>query len=152
MNRCRGGFTLIEMLIVVAIIAVLAGVGYNYYGDILPEARENTARLNLKIVRDAISRYFKDNMAYPTSLEVLQGPYLQQPVVALLVTILAGNTIVRVEVPTDAAIADPLKGPNVYQLAPADRIWVDYNFISGGSGGKQIRNLKIIYNGTEMPW
>lgn len=150
MNSCQRGFTLIEMLIVVAIIAVLAGAGYNYYSDILPEARESTVRLNLKSVREAISRYFKDNMTYPTSLESLQGPYLQQPVNALLITPLAADAQVLVEVPDPGKTAEV----NVFQVPPASCTlpWPAYDFTGGGSGGKQIRNIKIKYNGSEMPW
>lgn len=147
MNSFRRGYTLIEMLIVVTIIAVLAGVGYNYYTDIIPEARENTVRMNLNVVRDAISRYFKDNMAYPTSLEKLQGPYLQQPVQSLLVTPLISAAKVMVEVSSDIVAK-----PNIFQLAPAECTWIEYQFDGSGSGGGQIRNIKIKYNGVVMPW
>ncbi len=142
-----------EILIVIVIIAVLAGVGLNYYVDYIEDARIATARTNLKIVRDAISRYFKDHMAYPTTLESLQGPYLQQPIPELLITPLQGQALLLVEVPTDAAIADPNRGSNIFQLSPtADCEWITYDFTGTGSGGKQIRSLKIKYNGTEMNW
>lgn len=140
MNRPRAGFTLIEMLIVIAIVAVLAGVGYNYYQDSLSEARENTVRYNLKIVRDAISRYFKDNMSYPTSLDSLNGPYLQQPVTTLLISPLNGDAKLRLEYNTS------LDTVSFY-----DRVYV-WNDIDLVPAGKQIRNIKIKYNGTEMPW
>lgn len=152
MKRTASGFTLMEMLIVVTIIAVLAGVGFSYYSDSIEDARIATTRNNLKVVRDAIARYFKDHMTYPTSLEALQGPYLQQPVSYLLVSQLQGNAIVRVEVPTNAAIADPAKGPNIFQLTAVDCEWVDYDFGGIGSGNKQIRSIRIKHNGTEMNW
>jgi len=140
MNSQRGGFTLMEMLIVVAIIAVLAGVGYNYYADILPEARENTARMNLKTVRDAISRYFKDNMAYPTSLESLVGPYLQQSVESVLITPLGGDAMLRLEYNSSADSVSFYE--RVY-------VWADQGAVPAG---KQIRDVRIKLNGTEMPW
>lgn len=129
-----------EMLIVVAIIAVLAGVGYNYYADILPEARENTARTNLKIVRDAISRYFKDNMAYPTSLKSLEGPYLQQSVESVLITPLAGDAKLRLEYNSS------LDTVSFYERV---YLWADQELVPAG---KQIRDVRIKLNGTEMPW
>ncbi|HNX78200.1 MAG TPA: prepilin-type N-terminal cleavage/methylation domain-containing protein [Candidatus Rifleibacterium sp.] len=145
MNRLRGGFSLIEMLIVVSIIAVLAGAGYNYYSDILPTARENTVKANLKIVRDAVSRYFKDNMIYPTSFKMLQGAYLQQSVSEALVTPLQGAGEVWVEVSNVAET-------NIFQVNPADCIWIKYDFAGTESGGKQMRGIRIRYNGTDMPW
>jgi len=139
MNRQRGGFTLMEMLIVVAIVAVLAGAGYNYYADILPEARENTARMNLKIVRDAISRYFKDNMTYPTSLKLLES-YLQQPVESVLITPLGGDAKLRLEYNSSADSVSFYE--RVY-------VWADQD---SAPPGKQIRDVRIKLNGTEMPW
>ena len=152
MSRKASGFTLIEMLIVVTIIAVLAGVGFNYYQDYVEDARVNTVRYNLKSVRDAVARYFKDHMAYPTSLEALQGAYLQQPVRELLHYPIKDSAVVMVEVPTAAAIADINKGPNIFRLLPADCEWIDYDFGGAGSGGRQIRSIKIRYNGTVMSW
>ncbi|MBU1107147.1 MAG: prepilin-type N-terminal cleavage/methylation domain-containing protein [Candidatus Riflebacteria bacterium] len=153
MSRKTSGFTLIEMLIVVTILAVLAGVGFNYYSESIEDARISTIKTNLKIVRDAISRYFKDHMTYPTSLESLQGAYLMQPVAALLETPFQNKSIVWVEVPTAAAIADPNRGPNIFQLSPAsDCEWIDYDFGGGGSGGRQIRSIRIKYDGIEMNW
>ena len=137
-----------EMLIVVAIVAVLAGAGYNYYADILPEARENTARTNLKIVRDAISRYFKDNMAYPTSFRALEGPYLQQTVKESLLNVLNASAAVLVEVPDSAKTTET----NIFQVPPASCTWLKYDFDGPGVGNNQIRNIKIKINDTEMPW
>ncbi|PKL45874.1 MAG: hypothetical protein CVV41_02390 [Candidatus Riflebacteria bacterium HGW-Riflebacteria-1] len=145
MKRTASGFTLMEMLIVVTIIAVLAGVGFSYYSDSIEDARIATTRNNLKVVRDAIARYFKDHMTYPTSLEALQGPYLQQPVSYLLVSQLQGNAVVRVEVSNVAE-------QNIFQLTSADCTWIDYDFGGTGSGNKQIRSIRIKHNGTEMNW
>lgn len=145
MNHKTSGFTLMEMLIVVAIIAVLAGVGFSYYVDSIEDARIATLRTNLKIVRDAISRYFKDHMTYPTSLESLQGPYLQQPVAELLTTQFQGRSVVRVEVSN-------VVEQNIFQLPTSDCTWIDYDFGGAGSGNKQIRSIKIKYDGTEMNW
>jgi len=139
MNRRASGFTLMEILIVVAIIAVLAGVGLNYYGDYIEDARMATARNNLKVVRDAISRYFKDHMAYPTALNSLQGPYLQQPPTSLLLDPLAGNGKIKVEYNTSADGVDHF-----------DRVYA-WDYIENVSN-KQIRNIRIEYNGTEMSW
>ncbi len=143
MSRKASGFTLIEMLIVVAIIAVLAGVGYNYYVDSIEDARTATVRTNIKVVREAISRYFKDHMAYPTSLESLQGPYLQQPMAELLLNPLLGNGIIMVEV------ADPAKYNVTYNAFQAtETVRIEYST----HDGRQIKGIRIKYHGTEMNW
>lgn len=140
MKRRASGFTLMEMLIVVAIIAVLAGVGFSYYGDYIEDARITTARNNIKVVRDAIARYFKDHMSYPTSLDSLQGPYLMQPAASLLLTPLNGNARIRLEYNTSADNVDYF-----------DRVYA-WDYIELVPANKQIRNLRIEYNGTEMNW
>jgi prepilin-type N-terminal cleavage/methylation domain-containing protein len=147
MNRPGRGFSLIEMLIVVAIIAVLAGVGSSYYQEYSQEARVNLVKYNLQAVREAISRFFKDRLTYPTSLEALQGAYLAQSVRELLLAPLAqNNVLIKVEVPKLAA------NPNISQNSPADCEWVTYDFSGPGSGNRQIRSIRINYNGSDMNW
>lgn len=151
MNRPRAGFTLIEMLIVITIIAVLSGVGYNYYSDSLLEARENTVKYNLKVVRDAISRYFKDNMAYPTSLAALQGPYIQQPVNSLLVTPLAGVAEIEILGTTTADV-------NIYHYSYKDAngdglddVDSELNWIKDSLGTcKQFKDIRVKFQGTYL--
>ena len=138
----RSGFTLIELLIVVAIIAVLSGVGFNYYQDSIQEARENVVRNNLKTVREAISRYFKDNLQYPTKLEALTGPYLRESVMEMLVYPLEASSAIKIEVPT--AIASP-------QASQATQTeWIFYPL--DGSNVREIRDIKIHYENRQMNW
>lgn len=81
----RGAFTLMEMLVVVAIIVVLAGVGGAYLIGQLNEAKVNAAKIKAQTISDAIDRYFIDNSAYPNQLQDLlvqnpetkKGPYLK---------------------------------------------------------------------------
>lgn len=137
MNRPRSGFTLIEMLIVVAIIAVLVGVGSAYYQDTVEEARLNTAKLNLKTVKEAMARFFKDRMVYPNSLDDL-GPYLQQSVTVLVLTPIQPidpNAEIQLQVPTAV-------GANVFHVDEADTEWIAANL----NPGKQFRNIRVKYN------
>ena len=96
-NRfARDGFTLIEVLVVIVIIATLASVvGPSLFGNV-GEARRDAAKSQLQIFGLALDAYRLDNDTYPTSeqgLEALRtrplsgdapanwrGPYLRQPV------------------------------------------------------------------------
>jgi general secretion pathway protein G len=72
MFRTRSkGFTLIEMLIVVAIIGLLAGVAVGQYRRAVLKTREAILRENLYVMRSQINTYFGAKGEFPFSLEVL---------------------------------------------------------------------------------
>ena len=68
----RQGFTLIEILVVVAIIGMLGAVAVPAYMSHLKEARVETARELIKSVETALNMYsMKHGGKYPDSLEAL---------------------------------------------------------------------------------
>jgi general secretion pathway protein G len=68
----RTGFTLVEMLVVVAIIVILAGVAVPITLGVLDEARKDTARTNIAHIVQAINTYrIKNQDNFPSSLEEL---------------------------------------------------------------------------------
>lgn len=67
----RRGFTLIEMLVVMAVIATLLTIAVPRYFQHLDRAREVTLRETLATVRDAIDKYQADTGRYPETLEEL---------------------------------------------------------------------------------
>lgn len=69
--RARRGFTLIELLIVMAIIATLLTIGVPRYFASVERSKEAVLRENLRVVRDAIDKYYADNGRYPESVETL---------------------------------------------------------------------------------
>jgi general secretion pathway protein G len=70
----RGGFTLMEMLVVVAIIVLLAGIGVPIFLNRLEESRKRTAWANAKTIAQQAEIFAMDNGAYPTSLNELMTP------------------------------------------------------------------------------
>ncbi len=64
MNRSRG-FTLIEVMIVVAIIAILAAIAMPRFAGLLNKSKEGSTREGLGAVRSTLHIYFGDNMIYP---------------------------------------------------------------------------------------
>jgi general secretion pathway protein G len=72
------GFTLIELMVVLAIIALLLSVAVPRYFHSVNLAREGVLRANLAATRDALDKYFGDTGSYPDSLEQLvQSRYLR---------------------------------------------------------------------------
>lgn len=64
MNKSKG-FTLVEILIVVAIIGVLAAAGMVAYGDALGKGRDAKRKGDLKALAEALELYYSDKGEYP---------------------------------------------------------------------------------------
>ncbi len=76
--RRVAGFTLIELMVVLAVIALLLSVAVPRYFHSVNLARESVLRANLAATRDALDKYFGDTGSYPDSLEQLvQSRYLR---------------------------------------------------------------------------
>jgi general secretion pathway protein G len=67
----RSGFTLMEILIVVAIIVVLAGVGTFYLIPMLGGAKDDVAKAQAKTISEACQAFFANNSRLPQSLQEL---------------------------------------------------------------------------------
>ena len=73
------GFTLIEMMIVIAIISILVGVGVGMYEQSLRRARESVLAQDLRTMREAIDNFTMDKQQAPQSLQdLVEGHYLRQ--------------------------------------------------------------------------
>jgi general secretion pathway protein G len=72
------GFTLVELLIVMAIIATLAAVAIPSYINMVRHAREAVLREDLQTMRQAIDSYTIDKEKAPQSLDdLVQAGYLK---------------------------------------------------------------------------
>jgi general secretion pathway protein G len=71
MRRRDSGFTLIEILIVITLIFVLAGIALVQYQTSVTRTKEAVLKEDLFRLRDAIDQYYADKNKYPESLEAL---------------------------------------------------------------------------------
>lgn len=58
------GFTLIELMVTVAIVAILASIAYPSYNDYVMRGRIVDATNGLSMMRANMERYFQDNRTY----------------------------------------------------------------------------------------
>ncbi len=71
MNGSVKGFTFVELMVVLAIIAVLLTVALPRYFSGLERAQEAVLREDLFVMREAIDDYYLDKGRYPDSLHSL---------------------------------------------------------------------------------
>jgi general secretion pathway protein G len=77
--RVCGGFTLLELMIVLSIMMILMAVAVPMYNRSIVQARESVLRSNLSTLRSVISQYTLDKQKAPQSLDdVVTGGYLRQ--------------------------------------------------------------------------
>jgi general secretion pathway protein G len=74
----ESGFTLIELIIVMAIIAILASIAVPSYLSSMKAAKEAVLNEDLHVMRSAIDSYTMDKQKAPQSLEdLVQAGYLK---------------------------------------------------------------------------
>jgi len=74
----EGGFTLLELLIVMVIIATLAAIAIPMYMRNVQAAKEAVLREDLRVMRTAINSYTVDKEKAPQSLDdLVSGGYLK---------------------------------------------------------------------------
>ena len=69
--REAAGFTLIELITVVALVSILAAIALPNYRVAIIQSREAVLKENLYRMRDLIDQYYVDKGQYPPSLETL---------------------------------------------------------------------------------
>lgn len=76
-SKVQQGFTLIELIVVVTIVGILAGIGMVNVKFAIRKAREAALRDNLATMRKAIDNFYADKQHYPSDLNELVPNYMR---------------------------------------------------------------------------
>lgn len=67
----QAGFTMIELLVVMAVIGILLSLAVPRYSSSVEKSREAVLRANLSLTRQSLDKYFGDHGRYPDTLDTL---------------------------------------------------------------------------------
>ncbi|HXX53628.1 MAG TPA: prepilin-type N-terminal cleavage/methylation domain-containing protein [Thermodesulfovibrionales bacterium] len=67
-TRRLPGFTLLELLVTMSIVAILASIAYPVYTGYVYQAQNETAAADIRAISLKISDYYANNNSYPQSL------------------------------------------------------------------------------------
>ena len=105
------GFTLVELLVVLAIVGTLLTLALPRYFGSIDKSKEAVLKENLNQMRDALSRYYADKGKYPESLETLVADkYLRRVPLDPITDSAATWQIVRPEDPQKGGVYDVRSG------------------------------------------
>lgn len=73
MSIRNGGFTFVELLIVISLITILSTIGIASYSGVQQGGRDNRRKADLQLIRGALESYRENNNAYPTPVVASNG-------------------------------------------------------------------------------
>jgi general secretion pathway protein G len=121
LRHARAAFTLMEMMLVLAIIALLIAIGAVTLGEVDENAKFTAAEAQMSTLRAAISQYKTLNRTLPGNLDALVNP--------------PGNARVKRKLVKEEAIMDPWN--NKYVLRSPGKNGASYDIYSIGPDKKE---------------
>ena len=119
----HAGFTVIELLVVVSIIVILAGMAMAQYRNSVTRAQEGVLLTDLHRMRDALDQYYADKQQYAPTLDALvtEGYFRQMPKDPFTGSIDTWQTILAEPDPSN-----PSAEPGIYDVkSGSDRTALD---------------------------
>lgn len=76
MNRNKKGFTLVEIMVVMIIIATLIAVMFPYFGNIINRSKRSKMRVEMQKLKKEVIKYNLKYNYWPSNLNDLEGEFI----------------------------------------------------------------------------
>ena len=121
-HRKSKGFTLIELMIVVAIIGILAAIAIPRFANLIDRARQARTQGNLGSIRSAMTIHYGTNDGvWPATIAALATAANSGPFLDAIPTVLLPSSMAHAEANTEDAALDHT-GDWFYSFAAADGV------------------------------
>jgi len=131
--RVQAGFTLIELMIVVAIIGILAAIAIPAYQDYITRAKITELVIAADACKTTVSEYYQSNNAFPTAAQAACTNSTSKYVTSLVVTDGTGQITVTGATGTGAL---PAAAAGTFNLRPTVQTNgnLDWSCTNAGAG------------------
>ncbi len=76
LKKGRSGFTLVELMIVITVIAILATIAVASFTRVQKQARDTKRKGDMQTLATSLQAYYTENNSYPAALSTLVSTYL----------------------------------------------------------------------------
>lgn len=119
-KKNQSGFTIIELLIVIAVIAILALITINQYQGVQAKARDTKRITDISNIKDKLEEYYNENSGYPSQVSVANLPGMDAETIKDPKGVeIANNSAVASETAA-LAVAAPTANGAQYKYVPFD--------------------------------
>ena len=142
----KGAFTLVELLVVVAVIGIVAGIVLAGAGAAQKKAARDQAKAEIQTIAVALEKFRTENGAYPSATNLSQ---MTNTLYRSLTNYMTFRTNQLVGTGTNRSVIDPYGWPYRYRspaLASTTMLTESFEIFSVGANGKSSLDL-----GAEKP-
>lgn len=123
LKKAQKGFTIIELLIVIAIIAILALLVLNNFQDAQAKARDQQRTTDINNIHGKLEEFYNENNYYPNTFTAATFAGIDE---GSLTDPIGGNTITINAAVADATAADAVAAPTSDTATTSSYIYIPY--------------------------